>query len=101
MMYGLLKRLCRLPTKQMSWPTRHKPSRSVGCNVVANPLAHLIEQAGDCKEGAPGFMEYLHPYLCMVDGPVSHGARGLQPCHQLDVSSWPGCINRVLRSTLR
>jgi len=30
-----------------------------------------------------------------------HAPSGLQPFQQKDVSTRPGCINRVLRSTLR
>jgi hypothetical protein len=55
----------------------------------------------DCKEGALSFMEDL--CLCEITKylPESHGASGLQEFHQKDVSTVPGCINRVLRSTSR
>jgi hypothetical protein len=55
----------------------------------------------DYKEGEQRFMEDL--CLCEITKylPESHGASGLQAFHQKDVSTLPGCINRVLRSTLR
>ena len=66
-------------------------------NLLANPLSERV----DCKEGAPGFMEDLYLYEKTAYGRPSHAAIGLQPFQQQDVSTEPGCINRVLWSTLR
>jgi hypothetical protein len=66
-----------------------------------NLLAKLLSERADCKEGAPGFMRNLYLYQKTSYGRPSHAARGLQPFHSKDVSTVPGCINRVLRSTLR
>ena len=55
----------------------------------------------DYKEGEQRFMEDL--CLCEITKylPASYGASGLQAFHQKDVSTGLGCINWVLRSTLR
>ena len=60
-----------------------------------------VEQAGGCKEGEPGFMKNLDLHEKTAYGRQSHAASGLQPFQQQDVSTGPGCIHRVLRSTLR
>ena len=46
-------------------------------------------------------MRNLYLYEKAAYGLPSHAARGLQPFQQQDASTRPGCINRVLRSTLR
>jgi len=66
-----------------------------------HPLAQWGEYTGGCKEGAPGFMKNLYLHEKTAYGRQSHAARGLQPFQQQDVSTVPGCIHRVLRSTLR
>jgi hypothetical protein len=60
-----------------------------------------LSQRVDYKEGEQRFMEDL--CLCEIIKylPASHGASGLQAFHKKDVSTVPGCINRVLRSTSR
>ncbi len=60
-----------------------------------------LSQRVDYKEGTPSFMEDL--CLCEITKylPASYGASGLQAFHQKDVSTVPGCINWVLRSTSR
>jgi len=68
---------------------------------VPNPLAHLVEQAGDCNTGVPGFMENLYLRFCTAYGLETQCASGLRQVFKNDVSSSAGCINRVLRSTLR
>jgi hypothetical protein len=68
---------------------------------MPNPLAHPIEQAGGLQGGVPGFMANLYLLKTTVNESVSQGASGLQPIHPKDVSTVPGCIRRVLRSTLR
>ncbi len=55
----------------------------------------------DCKEGAPGFMANLYLYKITVYGSVYQGKIGLQTINTKDVYTVPGCIHRVLRSTLR
>ena len=67
---------------------------------MPNPLAHPIEQAGGLQGGVPGFMANLYLLKTTVNESVSQGASGLQPSHLKDVSTVPGCINRVLPSTL-
>ena len=68
--------------------------------LMPNPLAHPIEQAGGLQGRVPGFMANLYLLKTTVNESVSQGASGLQPSHLKDVSTVPGCINRVLRSTL-
>ena len=60
-----------------------------------------LKRRADCEEGAPSLMKDLHLYLLAVNGPTGHGASGLPQFQQQDVSTVPGCIDRVLRSTLR
>jgi len=67
----------------------------------SNMLAKLTSEQVDCKEGAPGSMRNLYLYKKIAYGRPSHAASGLQPFQRQDVSTVPGCINRVLRSTLR
>jgi hypothetical protein len=43
----------------------------------------------------------LYLYDKAAYGRPSHAASGFQPFRQQDVSTGAGCINRVLRSTLR
>jgi len=68
---------------------------------ISNLLMHLIDQAGGLQGRAPAFMENLYLHQTTAYESVSQGASGLQPFHPKDVSTVPGCINRVLRSTLR
>jgi hypothetical protein len=68
---------------------------------TSNLLANLQSKRVDCKQVVPGFMRNLYLYEKTAYGRPSHAARGLQPFHSKDVSTVPGCINRVLRSTLR
>ena len=42
---------------------------------------------------------YLYEFTVHVH--LSHGERGLQLFHRNDVSTRPGCIHQVLRSTSR
>ena len=65
------------------------------------PPAYLVKQAGDCKEGAPRLMANLYLFKITEYEFVSQGASGLQPIHLKEVSTVPGCIHRVLRSTSR
>ena len=68
---------------------------------ILNPLAHLIDQAGGLQGRAPAFMANLYLHQTTAYESVSQGASGLQPIYLKDVSTVPGCIHRVLRSTLR
>jgi hypothetical protein len=68
---------------------------------VSNPLAHLIDQAGGLQGRAPAFMANLYLHQTTAYESVSQGASGLQPFLSKDVSTVPGCIHRVLRSTSR
>jgi hypothetical protein len=64
-------------------------------------LRICLSKRVDYKEGEQSFMEYLR--MCGITKylPESHGASGLQAFQQEDVSTVPGCINRVFRSTSR
>ena len=68
---------------------------------MAQTLAQLVKQAGGLQEGALTFMANFYLYEFTVHEPLSHNERGLQVFHRNDVSTQPGCIHRVLRSTLR
>ena len=48
----------------------------------------------------PGFMKNLYLLICTVPSFASQQACGLRDFFSKDVSSRPGCINRVLLSTL-
>ena len=48
----------------------------------------------------PGFMKNLYLLICTVPSFASQQACGLRDFFSKDVSSRPGCINRVLPSTL-
>lgn len=68
---------------------------------IPYPLAHLVEQAAGLKGRGTGFHGKLQLYKNTVYLTVSQSPRDLQAFQQKDVSAWPGCINRVLQSTLR
>jgi hypothetical protein len=68
----------------------------------SNPRArNRLSKRLDYKEGAQGFMPNLFLYEIAACESVSQGASGLLAIHQKNVSTVPGCINRVLRSTSR
>lgn len=64
---------------------------------ITQALPQLIWRAGTTRKGLANL--YLHKTT--VNESVSQGASRLQPFHPKDVSTVPGCIHPVLRSTLR
>ena len=73
--------------------------KNVGNKVIVW-LRNDRRRSADGQQGVPGFMVNL--YLYKKSGMVAEGLVqcALQSIRQMDVSTRPGCINLVLRSTL-
>jgi hypothetical protein len=67
--------------------------------VINYPIVHLVKQAGRVQGRGTGFMANLYMFKTTEHESVSQGVNGLQPIHLEDVSTRPGCVHRVLRST--
>ena len=73
-------------------------------NVVKKVIFWLRDdgrRSADGQLGVPGFMVDLYLYKKLGVGAEGLVRCGLQSIRQKDLSVRPGCINRVLRSTLR
>ena len=68
---------------------------------ITQALPLLNEQAGGRRGRGTGFHGKFIPVQNNSHTSVIQAASGLQPFHPKDVSTLPGCIHRVLRSTLR
>ena len=60
-----------------------------------------LRSSADGQQGVPGFMVNLYLYKNSGMGSDGLVRWSYQPIHQKNVLARPGCIHRVLRSTLR
>lgn len=70
-------------------------------NKVIVWLRNDRRRSADGQQGVPGFMVNLYLYKNSGMGAEGLDRCGFRPVRQKDVSTRPGCIHRVLRSTLR